>query len=174
MRLFFALWPDPALRERLETLAIQAQHRCGGKRTATDKLHLTLAFLGEVPPHQVTPLVETTHQLTGPAGTWTLDRLGHFPRGGVVWAGSATAPESLAAFQKRLWSALAPLGFTPPRHAFRPHVTLVRKASRPVQADADDALPLVWPLGSASLVHSAVDGPGRRYVTLARTAPRGG
>ena len=171
MRLFFAFWPDAALREPLETLAIQAQRRGGGRRTASDRLHMTLAFLGEVAPSRVAPLIEATRRIGSPEGRWTLDRLGYFSRGGIVWVGSETLPEPLAAFHARLWETLAPLGFTPPQRAFRPHVTLLRKASRPVQADADDALPLVWPLGSASLVHSAVDGPGRRYVTLARTAP---
>ncbi|GHB00867.1 RNA 2',3'-cyclic phosphodiesterase [Modicisalibacter luteus] len=169
-RLFFALWPDDSVRTHLAGLAEQARHRCGGRRTADDKLHLTLAFLGDVSPPQVDELIALTQQLTGPEGTWTLDRLGHFPRGGIVWAGSEAVPEQLLDFQAELWASLATLGFIPPQRPFRPHVTLLRQARQRASHDiAAGHLPLAWTYHRAALVHSAVDGPRRRYVTLAQT-----
>ena len=169
-RLFFALWPDDSVRNRLVGLADQARHYCGGRRTADDKLHLTLAFLGDVSPAQVDDLIALTQQLTGPEGTWTLDRLGHFSRGGIVWAGSEAVPECLVDFQTELWASLATLGFAPPQRPFRPHVTLLRQArQRAPREIASGYLPLAWTYRRAALVHSAVDGPRRRYVTLAQT-----
>jgi RNA 2',3'-cyclic 3'-phosphodiesterase len=169
-RLFFALWPDDSVRKRLAGLAEQTRHRCGGRRTADDKLHLTLAFLGDVSPAQVDDLIALTQQLTGPVGTWTLDRLGQFSRGGIVWAGSETVPECLVDFQSGLWASLATLGFTPPQRAFLPHVTLLRQArQRPTRDIVAGHLPLAWTYHRAALVHSAIDGSRRRYVTLAQT-----
>src|SRR3546814_10607201 len=45
-RLFFALWPGPALAATLAHWAAQAQAACGGRAMRPDTLHLTLAFLG--------------------------------------------------------------------------------------------------------------------------------
>ena len=45
-RLFFALWPDDAARQRIAVLAEEFHHRYGGRRVATPSLHITLAFLG--------------------------------------------------------------------------------------------------------------------------------
>ena len=169
-RLFFALWPDPGVRARLAELGERARQCCGGRRTTADKLHLTLAFLGDVPTPRVDELVALTQRLTGPEGTWTLDRLGHFPRGGIVWAGSEAMPDGLMRFQTELWVSLAALGFTPPRRDFYPHVTLLRQARRHAPEDiATGSLPLAWSYRRAALVHSAVEGAGRRYVTLAQT-----
>lgn len=169
MRLFFALWPDTATRAQLESLACQVQHRCGGRRTAIDKLHITLAFLGDVTPQQAETLTALTPSLSLPSGTWSLDRLGYFPRGGVLWAGSQASPVPLEQFHVQLRESLVDLGFTPDRRPFRPHVTLLRKARRPAENTSEE-LPIAWGYQRAALVHSAVGGSGRRYITLAETS----
>ena len=48
MRLFFALWPDEGVRAELARWTRALHAACGGRTTRADKLHLTLAFLGEV------------------------------------------------------------------------------------------------------------------------------
>ena len=169
-RLFFAVWPDDPVRTRLAGLAEQARRRCGGRRTADGKLHLTLAFLGDVSAPQADELIALTQRLAGPEGTWTLDRLGQFSRGGIVWAGSEAVPEGLMRFQAELWASSATLGFTPPQRAFCPHVTLLRQARQGALPEAATGyLPLAWTYRRAALVHSRIDGPRHRYVTLAQT-----
>lgn len=166
MRLFFALWPEPEVRTRLEALAADAHRRCGGRRIPGDKLHLTLAFLGDVTPQQADALTALTGRLAFTPGDWTLDRLGHFARGGVLWAGSRRTPAALATLHRRLWQSLAELGFAPPGRPFTPHVTLLRGARAP---SSERHVRLDWRYRRVALVHSAVEGPRRRYVTLART-----
>ena len=48
MRLFFAIWPDSTAVDALGRLAVEVAGRTGGRATPADKIHLTLAFLGEV------------------------------------------------------------------------------------------------------------------------------
>lgn len=170
MRLFFALWPGPEVRTRLEALAADAHRQCGGRRIPGDKLHLTLAFLGDVTPHQADALTALTGRLAFAPGDWRLDRLGHFARGGVLWAGSRGTPTALATLHQQLWQSLAELGLAPPERPFTPHVTLLRGARAP--APGHD-LRLDWHYRQVALVHSAVEGPRRRYVTLARSSAFG-
>ncbi|WP_458527413.1 2'-5' RNA ligase family protein, partial [Onishia taeanensis] len=59
-RLFLALWPDPAVREALSSTAGQAHLACRGRPVAPEQLHLTLAFLGQVPTERLSALVALT------------------------------------------------------------------------------------------------------------------
>ncbi|EPC00777.1 hypothetical protein L861_13380 [Litchfieldella anticariensis FP35 = DSM 16096] len=168
MRLFFALWPDDALRHELVALARQAQGICGGRRPRDEAMHLTLAFLGEVSPVQASQLVAMTQQFHCPAGQWTLDRYGHFKRGGILWLGSQFPAPALDVLQARLWQALAEYEFTPPSRPFLPHITLLRKARRPSWASLPD-VHLDWRYHQLKLIQSVADGAGRRYVSLAHS-----
>ncbi|GGY04266.1 RNA 2',3'-cyclic phosphodiesterase [Litchfieldella qijiaojingensis] len=168
MRLFFALWPDDALRHELVALARQVQGSCGGRRPRDEAIHLTLAFLGEVSPAQASELADMTRGFHCPAGQWTLDRFGHFRRGGILWLGSEAPVPALDAVQARLWQALTDYGFTPPSRPFLPHVTLLRKARRP-RWDKLPAVNLDWHYNKLVLIHSVADGRGRRYDSLAHT-----
>ncbi|MBZ9539668.1 RNA 2',3'-cyclic phosphodiesterase [Modicisalibacter tunisiensis] len=175
MRLFFALWPGPALREQLAALGREARHRCGGRATPPDKLHLTLAFLGEASAPQADALAASTRERAIAPGTWTLSRIGHFPRAGghfpragVVWAGGDAGAEALAALHERLAALAAGAGLSVRSPgAFTPHVTLLRRAGTP-PADWRPT-PLDWHYRDAALVASTSRHGTHEYVTLART-----
>ncbi|MEK7758301.1 MAG: 2'-5' RNA ligase family protein, partial [Pseudomonadota bacterium] len=47
-RLFFALWPDPVLQQRLAQAAEALLPRAAGRRVRAENLHCTLVFLGAV------------------------------------------------------------------------------------------------------------------------------
>ncbi|GAB2787250.1 RNA 2',3'-cyclic phosphodiesterase [Halomonas shantousis] len=169
MRLFFALWPDAALRGQFDTLAQAAHDVCGGRLTRPQTRHLTLAFLGEVAAADVAPLVALTRSLPVMPGQWRLDRLGYFPRGGVVWAGSREPSPDLDALHAKLHQALAARALAPRvEESFIAHVTLLRHARRP-QPGSLPPLPLTWRYSHLELVHSVPDGSRRRYETLARS-----
>ena len=57
-RLFFALWPDEPARGRLAPLAAEVAAQASGKPVPIAKLHLTLAFLGEVDAARIDRAVE--------------------------------------------------------------------------------------------------------------------
>ena len=57
-RVFFALWPDAPVRDALSQAGAVAQAECGGKATPSDKIHLTLVFIGDVERSSIAALRE--------------------------------------------------------------------------------------------------------------------
>ena len=164
LRLFFALWPDPAVREQL---AKQQQH-ISGRRVPADNLHLTLAFLG-VQPRSLLPSLEAAlDTLALPALQLTIDRLGYFSKPRIAWAGPSTPPAALMSMQQGLWKNLAALssGLTPPAQ-FTPHVTLARAAAEP---DTLLANAVIWQVNKLALLSSANTAAGLVYTPLATRA----
>ena len=52
-RVFFALWPDADARVALAALAREIAARTKGRAPPAANLHMTLAFIGEVPPERI-------------------------------------------------------------------------------------------------------------------------
>ena len=65
MRLFFALWPPLEVAEQLAGVARAVAQQFGGKPTRQETLHLTLAFLGEVPDDRMSLLMQTARRNAG-------------------------------------------------------------------------------------------------------------
>lgn len=165
-RLFFALWPDSELRDRLATLAREARRHCGGRATPPEKLHLTLAFLGETSTAQAEALAATTRIVRVEPGTWRLDRGGHFRGGGIAWLGGEEGAESLTVLHRRLATLAEDAGLPAmPDRPFHPHVTLRRRAKAP--PDAWPGVTLDWHYRQVALVESAQQHGEHRYRTLA-------
>ena len=154
-RLFFALWPEGEVRDALR--AWQKGCLSGNVRpTHRDDLHLTVHFLGQVDAGRIDRLLALADQVHVPRFDLVLDRLGHFARPRVLWAGPATVPAELRNLHADLASGLRDCGFEPESRPYRPHVTLARKVrERPEVAD----LPAIhWTVGHWALVESR---PGR-------------
>lgn len=152
----------------LASWAAQAHAACGGRVMRPDTLHLTLAFLGAVETSRVAELAATTRTQRIPPGHTRLDRYGAFPRLGIVWAGPAHTGGDLQDTHDSLWRWLQPLGWHPPQHAFRPHVTLLRHASRLPPPDTPPS-PVEWRYHGYMLVESQPDTGTARYRILAAT-----
>lgn len=96
--------------------------------------HLTLAFLGEVPPEKL-PHVEAAVEESvreRRAFDLVLDGVGAFPsptRPRVVWVGATTGAVELGDAAERLAAALERAGFPRERSGFVPHLTLFRVRS---------------------------------------------
>ncbi|WP_280562463.1 RNA 2',3'-cyclic phosphodiesterase [Chromohalobacter sp. 48-RD10] len=168
-RVFFAAWPDAALRERLASLASRLQRHCGGRTPAIDNLHLTLGFLGNVPTAEIAALQILTERLTLPAGEWTLDRYGYFYKPRLAWLGGPPTP-TLNLWRARLGEALQASGRSlPASHDFRPHITLLRhtKKAPPAMLEAPE---WNWPLMRLTLVESILDGTRPVYRVLAESS----
>lgn len=164
LRLFCALWPDPAVREQLTR---QQQH-ISGRRVPTDNLHLTLAFLGDQPRSLLPSLEAGLEILALPALQLTIDRLGYFNKPRIAWAGPSTPPAALMSMQQALWQNLAALsiGLIPPAQ-FTPHVTLARAAAEPDTLLAD---PVIWQVNKLALLSSVNTPAGPVYTPLAERA----
>ena len=126
-RLFFAIWPPAAARSALERLASDVALVASGKPVEAAKIHLTLAFLGEVDQARMSLAHAAADALRMPRFVLSLDRVGSFRRSRVAWAGASRTPEALATLQSALEEKLRASGFTLEARPFRPHITLARK-----------------------------------------------
>jgi 2'-5' RNA ligase len=103
-------------------------------------LHLTLKFLGDIAPAQITTVssaMQTASQNTRPFRL-QVHTAGAFPdlkRVQVIWIDLKGDLDILLNLQKNLDSALAKLGFAPETRLFSPHLTLgrVRDAVTPLE-----------------------------------------
>jgi RNA 2',3'-cyclic 3'-phosphodiesterase len=166
-RLFFALWPDADARARLEPLAAELAAAASGKPVPIAKVHLTLAFLGEVEPARIAVAVEAARRVRFPRFAFALDRVGSFRGARVAWAGCAQVPGPLAALAGDLCGRLAAAGFALEDRPYTPHATLARRIARNVATAA--VAPIAWPVAGFSLVRSET-GTGR-YAVLEAFAP---
>jgi len=109
-----------------------AQHAPRARITwlTADRLHLTLAFIGNVEERRL-PAIQ--HALQPPYSTPRFDihlrGLGVFPERGrprVVWAGIDAGRESLAAVEEQVAGRLAHAGIDREEREYNPHLTLAR------------------------------------------------
>jgi 2'-5' RNA ligase len=160
-RLFFALWPQSAARDALARLAVDVAEHCGGRAVPAAKIHLTLAFLGEVAPGREAAAARAGAGLDADAIHATFDRLGAFPRAGVAWAGCSRVPPELGTLAAGLASGLRAEGFELEDRAFAAHVTLARRIRR--KPGGEPIAPIEWRSHEVALVES--DRRTGRYVT---------
>lgn len=163
-RLFFALWPPAAVQEAIAECAVSAGIR--GKRVARERLHLTLAFLGDVDATVPDDLCAAADAIEAEAFDLVLSRLGHFYRASVAWVGPEATPGALADLAGQVRGAAGDAGVPVRSRRFRPHVTLARRAGRPSDWMLD--APIHWPVRDFSLTESVqIDGRAV-YRDLAR------
>jgi 2'-5' RNA ligase len=112
-RVFFALWPSPGLASALADVATAAAKRYGGRSSRPDTIHLTLAFLGEVPEAALPTLCALAASIKAPPFELVIDRLGFWPHNQLLWAGCSTTPAPLQDMVLDLQNTLIAAGFTP-------------------------------------------------------------
>jgi 2'-5' RNA ligase len=139
-RLFLALWPTPALSDRIARHDALWQWPPGARRVAPAQWHITLHFLGAVPMQRLPGLGERLAVRFEPFEL-VLDRPEVWP-GGIAVLGAAAVPDALKELHAKLAQALAALGLPVEKRAFRPHVTLARHAQAAVRPAA--APPVAW------------------------------
>jgi 2'-5' RNA ligase len=174
LRLFFALWPDPAAAAALWRAAQALRKHCGGRSVPRDNLHLTLVFLGAVGPERAAVLAPPAAAAAGAAAPFelSLDRAGCWHRQGLVWAGTGAAPAALSLLAARLGEALRGSGFAIERRRFKPHVTLLRDVARPPAPAA--FAPVAWTAREFVLAASETGPRGPRYRAIGRWPLAGG
>jgi 2'-5' RNA ligase len=170
MRLFFALWPPTAAAERLAALARASARQFGGKPTRRENIHLTLAFLGEVPDERLPLLIRTAQIVDGAPFALRIDCLGYWRRPQLLWAGSTSPGAALGELADDLRQTLTEAGFAvaDQDRAFTAHVSLLRKLP---ETRVPLALPAIetitWRCSSFVLVRSQTSDAGSTYQTLA-------
>jgi 2'-5' RNA ligase len=165
MRLFFALWPPPDTAQALGAWARDLQQHTGGRATAEETIHLTLAFLGPADPAKAIVAARRVH---AKAFELPIDTSQYWKHNKIVWVGPRTMPPALQDLVAQLHHALTEDAFVLEKRAFAAHITLLRKASAP--QDLAPLPALAWPAGEFVLVHSSPTGSGSRYSVVERFA----
>ena len=164
-RVFFALWPDAPARAIIAGLAREVALESGGRPTALNHIHLTLAFVGEQPAIRVDSLRRLAGVVRARAFMLALDEIGGFRRTGIAWLGSSAAQPELAALHDDLTSALQSRGFPVDERSYAPHLTLARRSTTVV--DRRLSQPIRWRVNSFTLMASELASSGPAYRTIA-------
>ncbi|WP_046656280.1 RNA 2',3'-cyclic phosphodiesterase [Lysobacter capsici] len=170
-RLFFALLPDDATRQRMAGVAadIHARHDGGGRLIGAHRYHLTLQFLGDAHEFQAEraqAAQAAAAEVVANAFELRLDRAGSFRNRSIPWwLGCEHTPPGLQALFDRLGVALAKRGVrVEGGHSLTPHVTIVRDAAAalhpPIAIEAID-----WWVADFALIHSQL-GARNAYTVL--------
>jgi 2'-5' RNA ligase len=150
-RLFFALWPDDAVRQALAhwqmhnlPASLRWQHRAD--------LHMTLHFLGHVDVASIDDLTRIGAQSASDAFSLVIDTVGYWPDAQVLWAGPTSPPGDLPALHERLADRLSAAGFELDARAYCPHLTLARHVTSAIETGP--LKPFTWMVDRFALVES--------------------
>jgi 2'-5' RNA ligase len=167
VRLFFAIWPDPAACDAIVALAREIAAERQGKTPPRSNVHLTLAFVGDVALDRadtLAPIGAAAAQAAAPFRL-SLDRVGGFRDAGIAWLGAADVPAPLATLVSQLREGLGAARFPVERRPFVAHVTLARKCATHA-GRARRVAPVSWEVDTLALVASQLRARGARYQTL--------
>lgn len=126
MRLFVGIDLPWTLRNRIAALTMTGIQ--GARWVPPENYHLTLRFIGEVPPPVAEEVDLALAALRGKGLELTLAGVGTFSKGGranTLYVGVERNPR-LEHLQNKVETALQRVGLEPERRRFQPHVTLAR------------------------------------------------
>jgi 2'-5' RNA ligase len=162
LRLYFALWPDDELRQRIAQAAAGAVAAAGGRAVPSENLHVTLAFLGAVAAERYPDAVAAARGVRAAPGVQAFDRIVAWGRSGPLVLEATRVATPLAVLHDALRNSLNAAGFALDERGFRPHITLSRRPERRPDAAPDAAVH--WAFDAFVLVESETRPEGSRYV----------
>jgi RNA 2',3'-cyclic 3'-phosphodiesterase len=165
VRLFFAIWPPGKTAHALSQWAHLVHTETGGSLMAPEKIHLTLAFLGDADPDRAHSVAR---RVQGKRHALPLDQACYWKHNKIVWVGPAGLPPALNALVGQLHAALKEHGFVLEERPFAAHITLLRKARPPRSLPPLPALE--WPVSEFLLVRSRTSPKGSAYEPVGRFA----
>ena len=131
MRLCYGLSLPDAIRQETARVAQKSESLILGRYSDISNHHITLAFLGEVPPEQLSGAehILQKHAAAFPAPTLTLDTADYFgkPDNAILILRVKSLP-ALDALHDALIADCAQSGLSVDSGPFSPHITLARHA----------------------------------------------
>jgi 2'-5' RNA ligase len=187
VRLFLAITLPDSLKHAIHTATEPLRNAAPAIRwVASEQLHITLKFLGEVPDAGLPPIESALTSVANMSAAFRMEfnGVGGFPnlrRPRVLWLG-VTEAAALHSLQERLETAIAPLGFPREARPFHPHLTLgrvgaevpaeqLRSSERAARGIEYKDTMLV---SSAELMLSRLSPKGARYEVLRSASLKGG
>ncbi len=169
MRTFIALELPDLFEDEVASLARQLSNAVAGRFMRRETYHVTLAFLGDVDEMGARAAMAALDAACAGAAPVELapEGLGTFgrPRDATLWLGLRPTPE-LTGLAEAVRTQLDARGCSYDRKAFRPHITLARRARLPEGALPGLAFPLPATARRVTLFKSTLTQEGARYKPL--------
>jgi 2'-5' RNA ligase len=164
VRLFFAVLPDSATRERIGAAAAALPLNSNARLVPRNNYHMTLAFVGAVPLPQLPILREIGAAQCVAGCVLRFDAWEYWPKPGVIVGAARTTPGALERLSLQLHRDLAQHQWALDVKPWRPHVTLARKVS---QAPVLQAMsPFDWLVRDFCLMRSDTSGATSAYTVV--------
>ncbi|WMJ08394.1 RNA 2',3'-cyclic phosphodiesterase [Nitrosomonas sp. sh817] len=164
-RIFFAAFPNKMTQKKLIREAEEIQAMCGGRVIKAHHVHLTLLFLGDTNMDRIDTLLETMKKISVKRFELELNKISYWKHNQIVFAGASHYPDELFVLVESLKNSLTEAGFLFDNRNYKPHITLIRKAFRPI--DNQPMKPVLWSIGQWHLVQSKSGPEGADYISLA-------
>ena len=161
-RLFFALWPEPKIRDTCYQLGQSLLP--AGQPVRASNLHVTLLFLGSVKPNIEHALLQQAASISAAPISLHFDRLNYWRKPQIVCLSTDQWPGHLDQLVINLQQLANQQGLQTDSRPYRPHVTLLRQAhSFAIQPTAN----ITWHSAHFCLLQSLLTPDGIVYRTLA-------
>ncbi len=125
---------DPSVLDRLsKTRDLLLESKADLKPVATENMHITLRFIGEVPIQLVNSICNDLSKIVFKPFIIRVKGVGVFPsitRPRVIWAGVDKGVEELARLHDIVEKIMRKHHISPQKEKFIPHITLARVKSR--------------------------------------------
>lgn len=175
VKVFFALWPTAAERNQLAEWQTPLNRLCGGRAMRGENLHNTLVFIGNVEQSRLEALQLAALEVSAECFELCFEEARYWGHNRIVYAAPGHVPQHLAQLVSALEQRLTMHRFKFDLREYKPHVTLLRKASW-TDAPLPKMHPVCWQIQDFALVQSMLQGGAASYQVLARFAflPSGG
>jgi RNA 2',3'-cyclic 3'-phosphodiesterase len=170
-RVFFAIWPDHKTQKQLGGLIeqLKLEALCGGRKTKSQNIHLTLVFLGEVDTHRLTALHHVADEIRDSgarAFDFSIEEIGYWKHNQIIYLAPREVPAELFHLVSRLKNGVSAAGFAVEQRPYAPHLTLMRNAR--CRAVPELPEPITWQARDWLLVKSEQTSGGSAYAPVGR------
>ena len=164
IRIFFALWPNDALRDSLHRASKTIPVERPARRVPQYNLHLTLHFIGNVYFDQMTCLQQQARLLKAAAFELNIDCQGYFKKPRVAWLGCSEMPTAMRELHQKLGQRLQLCDYRPEARHYNPHVTMARKIDRIPELVSFESIP--WAVENFALIEVRQVDDGVEYRVI--------
>ncbi len=161
-RLFFALWPEPEIRQALQRVS-QLIPASDIKAVRPRNYHVTLVFLGNVDDATALLIRQRIGAISAKTFALSFDQLSYWRRPRVLCLSCSNALADYVNLAAALEQEVSACGLQIESQPYTPHITLARRARRAAEIRFE---PILWRAETFCLVESCSEPGGVVYRVL--------
>ena len=162
-KLFFALWPDAAIRQQCGYVIAKISGNCAP--VALKNIHATLLFLGQINQEQETAIIAAATSIPMSSLSLCFDQLSFWKKPGIQCLTCRDFDQEVVILSEQLAAIAKHYAVAVDDRPFKPHITLARKAK---QTEVIEFEPIIWQTQAFCLVESCSLSGGVEYRLLKR------